>query len=178
MKKILSLILALVLVMSLSVTAFAAETNDGKKDTTINVNAKYTDGVTEAGAVISVNVAWEAMQFTYTTGGVNTWNPATHKYEVKNSGGQWSATGNTVTVTNHSNVKINATLTFAADETNYPNLTGSFDTAVLKLDAPAENSDYNSAPSATAKLTLGGEIPSTVTDMKQVGTITVKITEQ
>ena len=38
MKKTLSIILALVLALSLSVTAFAAETNNGTQDTKITVN--------------------------------------------------------------------------------------------------------------------------------------------
>ena len=112
MKKILSIILALAMALSMSVTAFAA-TNDGTSGTDITVNGTYTPG-TAADEKISVDIVWEAMNFTYTAPSQGTWNPATHAYEGATEGG-WSDNTPAITVKNHSNVAVNATLGFTAD---------------------------------------------------------------
>lgn len=174
MKKILSLVLALALVMSLSVTAFAAETNDGSQNTSIDVNALYSDGVSTP-EVISVNVEWGAMSFTYSVSGTKQWDATKHEYTT-NSNAAWTATGNTVTVTNHSNIAVKAELAFTAD-TAYNTVTGSFDKAQLLLDS-GDGLTYANADKDTATLTLAGTLANTVTTSTKVGTITVKITKQ
>lgn len=173
MKKILSLILALALVMSLSVTAFAAETNEGG-NTTIDVNAMYSDGVSTPD-VISVNVEWGAMSFTYSVSGTKQWDATKHEYTTT-SNAAWSASGNTVTVTNHSNIAVKAELSFAADAA-YNTVTGSFDKAQLLLDS-GDGLTYENADKDTAALTLAGTLADTVKTSTKVGTITVKITKQ
>ena len=174
MKKILSLILALALVMSLSVTTFAAETNDGSQNTSIDVNALYSDGVSTP-EVISVNVEWGAMSFTYSVSGTKTWDATKHEYTT-NSNAAWTATGNTVTVTNHSNIAVKAELAFAAD-TAYNTVTGSFDKATLLLDS-GDGLTYANADKDTATLTLAGTLADTVKTSTKVGTITVSISKQ
>ena len=170
MKKIISLTLALVLVLSLSVTAFAA-TNDGTEATSINVNALYTDGVSTP-EVISVNVEWGAMRFTYAVSGTNNWDAAMHEY-VAATTEAWSADGNTVTVTNHSNIAVKANLAFEADAA-YSTVAGSFDQNELTLKS-GEGLAYAEADQATAALTLAGTLDSTVTSFTKVGTVTVSI---
>lgn len=173
MKKILSLILALALVMSLSVTAFAA-TNDGTQNTSIDVNAIYTDSINTP-EVISVGVEWGAMEFTYSVSGTKTWDATKHEYTT-NSNAAWTASGNEVTVTNHSNIAVKAELSFAADAA-YNTVTGSFDKAELLLDS-GDGLTYENADKDTAALTLAGTLANTVTTSTKVGTITVKITKQ
>ena len=73
MKKSLSVILALVMALSLSVTAFAVETNEGSSPTDITVNGTYAPG-TAADEKISVDIVWDAMDFTYTAPSQGTWN--------------------------------------------------------------------------------------------------------
>ena len=174
MKKLLTLALALVMMMSLSVTAFAA-TNDGTSDTTIDVKAVYSASATTPD-VISADIAWGAMEFTYSVGGTHTWDPVNHVYK-DNTTATWTSSGNTVTVTNHSNVAIKAELSFVADSA-YSGITGSFGEDATLLLATAVGTDKDAAPSDSANLTLSGELANTVTTSTKVGTITVKIGKQ
>ena len=111
MKKLFATLLAVAMLASLSVTAFAA-TNNGTTPTDITVNGTYTPGAM-ADEKISVDIAWDAMNFTYTGASQGTWNPETHAYEGATEGG-WSNNTPAITVTNHSNVAVNATLGFTA----------------------------------------------------------------
>ena len=64
MKKIFATLLAVAMLASMSVTAFAEE-NTSATPTEITVTGKYTPGAT-TGEIISADIAWEAMDFTYT----------------------------------------------------------------------------------------------------------------
>ena len=172
MKKTLSIILALVLALSLSVTAFAA-TNDGSSPTEITVNGTYTPG-TAADEKISVDIVWEAMDFTYTAPSQGTWNPATHAYDGATAGG-WSDNTPAITVKNHSNVAVNATLGFTADVTGvvgtFTEASGTENDNILNL-ATAEGTEVGSAPTATANFGISG---AAIDADKTLGTITVTI---
>ena len=90
MKKFVSILLALVLILAMSTTAFAAtiESSPGSQD--IDVNAKYVDGVS-APTKCSVDVSWGSMEFTYTVSGTKTWDPETHTYTASTQP-TWMAT--------------------------------------------------------------------------------------
>lgn len=99
MKKILSSAIALIMLLGcLSVTAFA-------KEATINVTGSYDPN--GYARIISVDVVWGSMEFTFTSG--STWDPATH---TSSGGGKWTASGNDITLTNHSSAEITATFGF------------------------------------------------------------------
>ena len=172
MKKILSIILALAMALSMSVTAFAA-TNDGTSGTDITVNGTYTPG-TAADEKISVDIVWEAMNFTYTAPSQGTWNPATHAYEGATEGG-WSDNTPAITVTNHSNVAVNATLGFTASVTGvvgtFTEASGTANDGVLEL-ATAEGTEVANAPTATANFGISG---AAIDADQQLGTITIAI---
>ena len=172
MKKILSIILALAMALSMSVTAFAA-TNDGTSGTDITVNGTYTPG-TAADEKISVDIVWEAMNFTYTAPSQGTWNPATHAYEGATEGG-WSDNTPSITVKNHSNVAVNATLDFTADVAGvigtFTEASGTANDKVLEL-ATAEGTEVSAAPTATANFGISG---AAIDADKTLGTITVTV---
>ena len=81
---------------------------NGKGKYNIEISGTYTPGAV-ADEIISADIAWDAMDFTYTAPSQGTWNPANHTYEGATAGG-WSDNTPAITVTNHSNAAINATL--------------------------------------------------------------------
>lgn len=170
MKKFVSLMLALVMIMGLATTAFAATTLTGKTSATGNVWGKYEGEIKEP-EVISVDITWGDMEFTYTEDGTNDWNPANHTYK-DNGTRKWTATGNTVVVTNHSNVDVTVGFAFTAAEGH--DVTGTFDVTSKKLTRGLVDA-HDTAPSVTATLTLDGTLANTVKEKAQIGTITVTI---
>ena len=172
MKKLFAAFLAVAMLASVSVTAFAA-TNDGTQDTEITVNGKYTPGTT-ADEKISVDIAWDAMDFTYSAPSKGAWDPATHTYVGATEGG-WSNNTPAITVTNHSNVAVNATLGFTANVTGvvgtFTEASGTENDNVLEL-ATAEGTTVATAPTATANFGISG---AAIDADKALGTITVTI---
>lgn len=190
MKKLLATITALALVVAMgTTTAFAAgtstdvTTDDGTAS--IKVNAEYSSSATTQ-ETISVKVEWEAMNFTYSVGGTKTWDASKHEYSTSYGTGSWSQTGNTITVTNHSNVDVKATFTFAKLDSIKDNINGSFSgtstvgkkaitDGVVTLNKGEEHNPTG-ADKVVAALKLDGELSST--HAGQVGTVTVKIAKQ
>lgn len=174
MKQIFTLALTFLLIFSLvTVTAFAADATitEAGKSATKAVKASYLSGA-GGGTVYSVDITWGSMEFTYREGSGTTWDPATHTSGQGGTGG-WSSSGNTVTVTNHSNTGVTAALTYAS-AAGYEGITGSFDNSTMNL-ATAVGTAFAEAPANTAALTLSGTLASTVTRPTQIGTITVTI---
>lgn len=139
---------------------------------------------TAAKDVISVDIAWDAMSFTYTAGN-STYEPATHK--TTTSDGSWSTNKPGITVTNHSNVAIDATVSFTAG--TGVTATGSFyasadattalaaDAQKLTLDsAEGKTRKDGQADDASPKGTLYfGVSGDAISENKDLGTITVNI---
>lgn len=187
MKKLFTSALTVVMAAGLSISAVAAESSaaantspttltesGATKD--IAVKAVYVDNTDMAGEV-SATVEWGKMEFTYTVGGTKEWNADDHSYSLSNSTSGWSEEGNTVKVTNHSNVDINTTFTYTQVNTA---LTGTLtydktaSNGTVKLNKGAVNSAAT-ADSVTATLTLSGTPSSTMTTMTEVGKVTVRI---
>lgn len=172
MNKIVPILLAFVLILTMSITAFAAtiESSLGSQD--IDVNAKYVDGVS-APTRYSVYVTWGAMKFTYTVSGTKTWDPETHTYTTSTQPA-WTASGNTITVTNHSNTDITASFAFSA-LTAYNTVTGSFSSTSLMLPTAEGKAVNDAVLTGKTSLTLGGTLASDITDFTNVGTVIVTI---
>ena len=173
MKKLFATLLAVAMLASMSVTAFAEGTNEGSNSTQITVNGTYASG-TVGGETISADIAWEAMDFTYTGASQGTWNPATHTYDGATEGG-WSDNTPAITVINHSNVAVNATLSFTANVTGvvgtFTEVSGTENDNILEL-ATAEGTAVADAPTASANFGISG---AAIDADKALGTITVTI---
>ena len=158
-----------------------------QKESTLRLEVQQTDtdvreitvtGVYQAGTTadekISVDIVWDAMDFTYTAPSQGTWNPATHTYEGATEGG-WSDNTPAITVKNHSNVALNATLGFTPDVTGvvgtFTEASGTENDSVLEL-ATAEGTTHESAPTATANFGISG---AAIDADKALGTVTVTI---
>lgn len=182
MKKLVSLILAVLMIAALSTTAFAAEgsttvTRQGYLTNGIDVYGTYESA--ENAKTVSVEISWGAMSFTYTPEDDKVWNPQTHQYDIEYDGEKgWSAYGNTITFTNHSNHAINVDLSFVAEANT--NITGGFgkypaSSSEYTVDlASAVGTEVNNAPTnATTFTVTGGSISAN----GKLGTIRVNLVD-
>ena len=158
-----------------------------QKESTLHLELRTTDtdvreiivtGVYQAGKAadekISVDLVWDAMDFTYTAPSQGTWNPATHTYEGATEGGRSDNTP-AITVKNHSNVALNATLGFTPDVTGvvgtFTEASGTANDNILEL-ATAVDTEVSNAPTATANFGISG---AAIDADKALGTVTVTI---
>ena len=173
MKKLLTLVLAIAMIATMSVTAFAADVTQDGGSATIDVTGTF-EAAQGAGDKISVDISWDAMEFTYTEGAKGEWLPGEHKY-ADNAAGSWSTDTATITVKNHSNVAVTATLAFAPSVEGvigtFTETSGTENDNVLAL-ATAENTAVENAPTATAEFGISG---AGITQDTNLGTITVSI---
>lgn len=174
MKKFFAVIIALVLATAMSVSALAATVSENNGSQNIDVNAKYTENVNSP-EVISVNIAWDSMEFTYSVAGTNNWDATNHTY-TPNTNASWSNTDNTITVTNHSNTAVKAGFAFNALSA-YSSVDGSFDTSEVSLPSAVGKTTDDATLKKTVKLTLDGTLGSEVTTSTNIGTVTVTISK-
>ena len=158
-----------------------------QKESTLHLELRTTDtdvreiivtGVYQSGTAadekISVDIVWEAMNFTYTAASQGTWNPVTHIYDGATAGG-WSDNNPAITVKNHSNTDIYATLDFTADVDGvigtFTEASGTANDNILEL-ATAVGTEVANAPTATANFGING---AAIDADQKLGTITVSI---
>lgn len=166
MKKLFTVITALSLCMAMSATTFAAEPIRQENH---DVNARRIDSELMP-TVYSVDVAWGEMQFTYTKTGSMQWDASVHRY-VDSTTSTWSAAGNTVSITNHSNGAIKATLSAELNS----GFSGSFTENVFTLPT-AEETAVEQAPSKNVEFTLTSGTPDSKS-FEKIGTLTVTISD-
>ena len=115
MRRIIPVVLIVVLLLSLSVSSAAAETTEVGKTP---VKAVYVEAP-ETPQVISVDIVWGGMEFTYQGGAESVWDPKTHSY--KDSGAGWAKSDAYISLTNHSNVLLKASIDYQQN-TAYGNM--------------------------------------------------------
>ena len=166
-KKFSVILLTMLLAFSMTASAFAVSMTSIPQTESCDILAKQVDTSTNPD-VYSVDVSWGAMEFTYTKTGSMDWDKHTHQY-VDNTVGTWSAKGNTILVTNHSNDTVVADFSATLDT----GFTGTFSDASVTLPS-AEGTAFNAAPSKTVTFTIDDGAAKT-TDFNKIGTITVSL---
>lgn len=175
MKKIFALFLAVMMIAAMAIPAFAEDPigeDGGSANVNVNGIVQYT-GSSET-QTVSVDLSWEEMNFTYVEGVHYGWDPETHEY-AGGYDGYWETSEADITVTNHSNTEVKATLSFEGMvETvigTFTEASGTLDDSVLELDS-AVDTEVEEAPSATATFGVSGSITETA---EMLGEITVLI---
>lgn len=151
LKKLFATILAFILVLSPLTLGVSAATINGSE--LRDVVASYVGSQTEE--IVSVDLSWGSFEFVYNAENLGTWDPETHQY-YGGTKAKWTYEdgANVLTITNHSNVAVTATLTYLSNDVA---ITGSFNTGTV--DIPAATAD--NVPCAAVKLTLSGQLDPT-----------------
>lgn len=170
MKRLLRLLLLLTILGAIPLGVGATENHDGISRE-IDVTARYK-AVSTAPASYSVDLHWSDMDFTYTKEETLIWNPENHSYTARGGGG-WEKTRASITVTNHSNVAVQVTITYTPIAGN--GITGTLKNASGTLKAGAVG-DYLGADSMTATLTISGTPKNLPADTQtKIGSLKVTI---
>lgn len=188
MKRFFAFLLAVSMVAAMSVSAFGATSIDGNGSTSSSNNGEgeYTIGVSgnysrdsAKGDVISVDINWDALKFTYTEGS-SRYDPVTHKTTMGDS--SWSDNKAGITVSNHSNVSITAGFDYTRESgvtavgTFYSKNGNDFkalsDSEAAFTLATAEGTLKENAPSGTVYFGVSG---GKITESQKLGVITVTL---
>lgn len=172
MRKIISVITVFAMFFVLSCPASAEETTVGQNGSqTIDVTAKSVASSTTTDCY-SVDIQWTDMTFTYESSESKTWNASDHSYSSTTTSG-WDKTEASITVTNHSNVEVDVTISYTPVEGT--GVTGAIQNGIGTL-AAGEEGKYGSADSMTAVLTINGTPTEAVTSNGvKIGSITVTV---
>lgn len=110
MRKIIPLILTLTVLLSVG---FCSSTAHATEVGSTNVMAEYLPGA-QGGQIISVEIAWEGMDFTYKGASENVWDADKHQYIPGTTAG-WAKSDAYISITNHSNVMLKAGIVYTGN---------------------------------------------------------------
>ena len=168
MKKIISIVLALVLASALAVTCFATLATDGTGSDSAPVKVTVTTN-NEGTAVYGADVAFDGA-VTYSYG--KTWSPVDLEYK-NNESGNWTDNECSVTISNRSNAALYAKAEFAASNNKVSVNNGT--EAVQYLTCEAATIGAAAAP-AKAIFKLAGNLVGIETEQGQAGVGTITVT--
>lgn len=150
---------------TVNVTQKVPTPSNAQKDFSV----QYTGVVASTEIVYSLDIAWDDdLSFNYVAGEQGTWNPETHEFGAV-TGAEWTDNTVAVTVTNHSNIAVIASI---AVENYEDNVSVTSDKATATLPS-AVGTAVASAPNTTFTLTVSGTPTESVA---KVATATVSFT--
>ena len=182
-KRLLCYTLAVLFAAFCPTTMFAAALEDIGGALQKDVFAEK-EALAEADTVYYVDVVWGDMEFEYNAGTVvKTWNPETHSYEeeIVTAETAWScASGsNKVTLTNHSNTSILATVTAEISE-DYSEITATVDGESLELSDASEGATFTepgAVSTGSATIKLSGKLTNENANKTEIGTVRITISD-
>lgn len=138
------------------------------------IKGKYEDAENSSPLVVSVDITWGSLAFTYSKSGAQVWDPKTHEYHTPGQAG-WSCEegANEITVVNHSNTAVTTAFSYNADPA-FKGITTDFRTGldVLSLMPSAEGDQK--ANTGTKSFMLKGALTEKVED-KAIGSVRLEI---
>lgn len=181
MKKTISSILVLILLVTMSTTVFASSITDTETGNSQEVLASYAPG-TEDTTIISVDIGWNKMSFTYNGASEPVWDATNHQYVGEAKEAYWAASEATITITNHSNSILQATISYKADDA-YSDIDMIFTdkapyigSAHTEDQVDEEGNILGTPCTVTVKVIPDGALSDMTEDNTRIGVITVKVT--
>lgn len=201
MKKVTSLLLALVMALALAVPAFAESVDEkwpGPNDTRKDVTAQVDVTADKTVNTYHVTVSWNVPKFSYTFAGTTyTWNTTELRYETAPNGTEgWDNNGQgalELKVVNRSDMPVNCKAELAANKTTHKDLTmecwennvttGKADAVITMAEGETEANYTKPDENRTEKecdlsgtITVSGE-PNKAKGATTLGTITLTLTK-
>ncbi|MBE7000703.1 MAG: hypothetical protein E7428_11040 [Ruminococcaceae bacterium] len=187
-KKLTCLLVALTLMLASAGSVYAetlGNQSGQSMEQSVVVKGKYTlEGTQEK--IISVDIAWDPMEFEYKEVADLNWSTENHTYSNPQAD-DWMPTTNTIRLGNHSNIPIGVTFAYTPKD-GFSDVSAKFtlkknnesvgtegSMCILDEGKNVENSIITDQ--VDALVGLSGKMPSSYTSMTDIGSITITIAE-
>ena len=170
MRKTISLMLAVAMLLSMGLSAAAAEPVASKSGTVL---ASYVPGEQDT-QIISVDINWKYMEFTYHDASEEVWDPVNHTYgEAKEAA--WEHSKAYISITNHSNAILQASIVYSPKDNKYKDMTLLFTNDQPYIGSAYTAVDAGKACNVTIRAIPDGKLDSDVSAGTEVGEIRVSV---
>ena len=177
MKKGIAFAMILALLLAVSTTAAATETESGNSQ---EVLASYEEG-TQDKTVISVDISWEQMSFTYRGASTPTWDAEEHRYEGEATEAGWAPGNGIITIRNNSNAILQTNISYN-QEAAYKTVDMTFTDKAPYIGSAytddridEEGIPFGTPCEVTIKAIPTGTLNKDTQDNTKIGTITITV---